>query len=67
MYRSDCDAETLKCLTPIGYVVTIGCTYLGFVLLAVAVAWNSELLDKCRAIRERWRELRTQPDAEANA
>lgn len=50
--------ENLFHLSPIGWIFTIGCTYSGFVLLALAVLWNANVLAKLSQVRSRWRELR---------
>ena len=45
-------------LSVVGVLSTIGCTYSGFSLLAVAVIWNGNLIKKLGKIREQWRALR---------
>jgi len=52
------NAETFACLTPVGWAFTVVATYLGFVILFLAAAWNAKLLSKLRAIRTKWRALR---------
>jgi len=65
MYRHDCGSETIKCLSVAGWVITIGCTYVGILLLVVGTMWNADLIGKLRDIRDKWREIRN--GAAANA
>jgi len=58
-YRADCPEETMRCLSPLGVVFTIICTYSGFVLLFVATMWNASMIQKLKAIRQQWRKLRS--------
>lgn len=60
MYRSDCDSETIRCLSVTGVFFTIIFTYVGFILLAWGTLWNASIIDKLKAVREKWRELRSQ-------
>jgi hypothetical protein len=48
-------AETFRCLSAIGWLVTVVCTYVGFALFFVAVMWNSNLLPK---MAQKWKVLR---------
>uniref|UniRef100_A0A7R9ZIP3 Uncharacterized protein n=1 Tax=Craspedostauros australis TaxID=1486917 RepID=A0A7R9ZIP3_9STRA len=48
-------AEAFACLSRIGWMVTIACTYIGFVCFVVGVVWNTNLHLK---IRNRWKLLR---------
>lgn len=57
-YRPGCHDETFHCLSGIGIVFTILCTYIGFAMLIVATMWNADLMGKLSAMREKWRELR---------
>lgn len=57
-YRPGCHDETFRCLSSIGIVFTIFCTYIGFALLMTGSMWNADLLGKLSAMREKWRELR---------
>lgn len=50
--------ESLAHLSPVGVISTVLCTYTGFILLAVAVAWNANIATKLRKVGEQWRELR---------
>lgn len=62
MYEPDCDSDSLEaitCLTLHGWLITIGSTYLGFVLLIIGSFWNANIVGKFREIREKWRELRS--------
>ncbi|KAG2486720.1 hypothetical protein HYH03_014648 [Edaphochlamys debaryana] len=60
MYRPDCYPVTglhgFLCLSLTGWVFSILCTYLGFVLLVVAVFWSSSLLKK---LRHAWAQIRS--------
>jgi hypothetical protein len=47
-------AETFRCLSTIGWVVTIFCNYVGFSLFLAAVLWSSNLLPK---INRKWKAL----------
>jgi len=64
-YRPGCHDETFKCLSGIGIVFTIFCTYIGFALLMWATMWNANLIDKLRDMREKWRELRAGANTQA--
>jgi hypothetical protein len=55
-----CHEETFKCLSSIGWIFTIFCTYIGFAILMFATMWNADLIGKLAAMREKWRELRAQ-------
>jgi hypothetical protein len=57
-YRSDCDSESIACLSAVGWVFTIIATYLGFTLLFVGTMWNANICEKCTEIGEKWNELR---------
>jgi len=57
-YRSDCKEENWSCLAAAGWAITVGCTYVGFFCMALSTMWNASILEKCSAIRERFRELR---------
>eukprot|EP00906_Rhabdomonas_costata_P013989 RCo020047 len=45
-------------LSLIGAVFTVGCTYVGFALLAMGTLWNAELGAKLAQVRTLWRQLR---------
>lgn len=47
-------AETFRCLSTTGWVVTIFCSYIGFSLFFTGVLWNYNLISK---IRHKWRAL----------
>ena len=47
-------------LAPLGIVFTIVFTYVGFGLLAAAVAWNANVVDKLKHLQKTWRRLRGQ-------
>jgi len=57
-YMPGCHEETFKCLSGVGWIFTIFCTYIGFALLMVGTMWNAALVDKLIAMRDKWRELR---------
>jgi len=48
-------AETFRCLSGIGWFVTVICTYVGFAIFFVGVLWNSKLIPK---IVRKWKLLR---------
>jgi len=50
--------ETMPNLAPLGVLFTIFFTYTGFILLAGAVAWNANIMDKLKGFRQKWRALR---------
>lgn len=50
--------ETITHLQPLGIVFTIVFTYSGFALLAVAVGWNANIVQKLKGIKAKWRALR---------
>lgn len=60
MYRDDCDSETVACLSVAGVFITIVCTYLGFTLLFIGSLWSANICDKCRELRVKWSELRSE-------
>lgn len=45
-------------LSPMGVWTTIVATYVGFVLLAIAVGWNANILGKLGKLKKKWRQLR---------
>ncbi|PRP73158.1 outer membrane autotransporter barrel domain-containing protein [Planoprotostelium fungivorum] len=57
-YRSDCDSETLRCLSRAGIIFTVLFTYIGFVLLFWGTMWNAGLWPKLKAIPKKWRQIR---------
>mmetsp|Transcript_33216 Transcript_33216/g.87325 ORF Transcript_33216/g.87325 Transcript_33216/m.87325 type:complete len:331 (-) Transcript_33216:585-1577(-) len=61
-YVCACDSctptEDFQHLSTVGVLVTIVCTYLGFILLAVAVGWNANIIGKFGKIGAKWRKLR---------
>jgi len=60
----DCSAclpthlEKMSQSSAIGIVFTITFTYLGFILLALAVLWNADIGKKLSQVGSKWRELR---------
>jgi len=61
MYRDDCDAETLKCLSPVGWGFTI-MVWFGFFFLIWSTMWTAHIVEKLRELRMKWHEIRN-PDA----
>jgi len=57
-YRDGCEQENVTCLSIVGIVFTIVCTYLGFTCLAIGVLWNAKIWDKLKDIRQRWKAIR---------
>ena len=57
-YRPTCHDEIFQCMTPLGWLMTVMMTYVGFTLLMIAAFWNANILDKCKDIRRQWRMLR---------
>lgn len=53
------DQENIAHLSFIGWVFTIGCTYSGFILLAIGTLWNANITKKLKLMRKRWKELRS--------
>lgn len=45
-------------LSVVGVLSTIVCTYVGFVVLAIAVSWNANIMGKMSKIAKQWRKLR---------
>lgn len=45
-------------LSIVGAITSIVCTYLGFVLLAIAVGWNANILTKFKKVGAKWNKLR---------
>jgi hypothetical protein len=57
-YRTNCEHENITCLSPIGWIFTIACTYSGFILLFVGTMWNANIMTKLKQIREKWHQLK---------
>jgi len=57
-YRPDCNEESLRCLSPLGWVFTFAFTYSGFILIFIGTMWNSNILQKCSEFKRKWQELR---------
>ena len=49
-------AETFRCLSTVGWLVTVVCTYVGFALFFAGVLWNSRIIPK---IVRKWKILRS--------
>jgi len=58
-YRPNCNQENVTCLSAIGWIFTIVCTYSGFILLFCGTMWNANLLHKLREIKRQWQALRS--------
>ena len=50
-YRPGCGKEDISCLSTTGFIITIGCTYLGFICLIVGSLWNANICDILRKVR----------------
>jgi hypothetical protein len=59
-YVDNCGSETMACLSAVGWIFTVVLTYTGFIFIAVGTLWNANMIDKCKLIRKKWAELRTQ-------
>lgn len=61
-YVCGCDGctphEDFGHLSIVGVLSAIVCTYVGFLLLAVAVGWNANILGKLKKIGDQWAKLR---------
>jgi len=57
-YEPGCHDETMRCLSGVGWVFTVFCTYIGFTMLICGTMWNADLIGKLKAMRDKWRELR---------
>jgi len=57
-YRPGCEEETFRCLSVVGWVFTVACTYLGFAILVVGTMWNANICDKVQDFKDKWAELR---------
>eukprot|EP01102_Stenamoeba_stenopodia_P003321 TRINITY_DN1326_c0_g1_i1.p1 TRINITY_DN1326_c0_g1~~TRINITY_DN1326_c0_g1_i1.p1 ORF type:complete len:131 (-),score=29.61 TRINITY_DN1326_c0_g1_i1:256-648(-) len=57
-YRDDCNEETIKCLSGVGIVFTIICTYSGFILLFIATMWSGDIISKFKKIKAEFKRLR---------
>jgi len=58
-YRSGCEEENVTCLSAVGWIFTIACTYSGFILLFWGTMWNANLLGKLKQIKKQWQALRS--------
>jgi len=56
-YQESCDADWFYCLSAVGWLITIGATYIGFTLLLVGSLWNANIMSKLRLIRQKWNAL----------
>jgi len=54
MYKHNCENESFKCLSAIGWLF-IFFTYFGFLLLSISTMWNINIV---RKIKNRYREIR---------
>ena len=49
MYLDNCHTTAFSwCLTAVGWVLAIGCTYSGFTLMVLAVVWQTNLVTKVK-------------------
>jgi len=58
-YRANCEQENVTCLSTIGWLFTIVCTYSGFILLFWGTMWNANIMNKLRDIKKQWQALRS--------
>jgi len=65
-YRDDCDAENLSCLSVIGVIFTVICTYSGFIFLFTGTMWNANLWVKLKQIKRKWQIIRAQKKKKKN-
>jgi len=49
-YRDNCNSETIRCLSVTGWLITFGCTYVGFILLFIGTLWNANIIAKFKQI-----------------
>jgi len=49
-YRNNCNEETMRCFSATGWIVTFGCTYLGFFLLFYGTLWNANIIAKVKEL-----------------
>jgi len=63
-YRSNCETEDMECLSAVGWIFTVVCTYSGFAILFFATMWNAKICEKIKDFRQKWRELRAGANAE---
>jgi len=54
MYRDGCDSPTMACLSVIGWIFTVFCTYTGYLLLLVATLWASGIAPRVKALFRRF-------------
>jgi hypothetical protein len=59
-YRADCEEESMRCLSVVGWVFTFALTYGGFLTLFVGTLWNASICEKLADLKEKWKELRAQ-------
>ena len=57
-YRHGCESENMSCLSAVGWIFTVVCTYSGFILLFIGTMWSANIVSKLKAIREKWKALR---------
>eukprot|EP00485_Elphidium_margaritaceum_P009341 CAMPEP_0202698926 /NCGR_PEP_ID=MMETSP1385-20130828/12161_1 /ASSEMBLY_ACC=CAM_ASM_000861 /TAXON_ID=933848 /ORGANISM="Elphidium margaritaceum" /LENGTH=128 /DNA_ID=CAMNT_0049355755 /DNA_START=428 /DNA_END=814 /DNA_ORIENTATION=- len=50
--------ENMAHLSTVGFLFTIVCTYVGFILFMTGNLWNANIIDKCRDIKHKYRVLR---------
>jgi len=58
-YRNNCPKENFTCLSAVGWIFTIVCTYSGFVLLFIGTMWNANFIQKIKQIKQEWKALRS--------
>jgi len=59
-YRPDCEEETFRCLSAVGWIFTFALTYGGFATLFIGTLWKASICDKLADFKAKRRELRQQ-------
>jgi len=63
MYQTNCTHthlwQNVECLSVYGWLLTIGCTWIGYACLMAGVIWATGLLQR---VTRTWRRLRGQPE-----
>eukprot|EP00755_Sulcionema_specki_P004526 Sspe_Gene.30278::Locus_14931_Transcript_1_1_Confidence_1.000_Length_1241::g.30278::m.30278 len=54
------DDETMKNLSPMGWLFTFTFTYTGFALLFIGVMWNADIMQQLRKIHVMWKVMRAE-------
>merc|ERR1712093_183263 len=54
-YKKGCHSESFKCLSATGWVVTVLCTWMGFLFLAISIIWEIQFIKK---VKGAWRRIK---------